>query len=184
MEAFLTSSITVALAEIGDKTQLLSLLLAARFKNKLAIVAGILVATLLNHFASAWFGSWLSQFLSGGLGKTLLSVSFILMAIWLLFPDKEDEEAVKYHQYGAFIVTTVLFFLAEIGDKTQIATVALAANYENVIFVTVGTTIGMLVANVPVIYAGEAMMKKIPFVYTRVIAGMAFFIVGIFVYFS
>lgn len=184
METFLTSSITVALAEIGDKTQLLSLLLAARFSNKLAIVAGIFVATILNHAVSAWFGTWLSQFLLGTTGNILLSLSFIAMALWLLVPDKEDDEAVKYTQYGAFLVSTVLFFLAEIGDKTQVATVALAANYQNIVLVTVGTTIGMLLANVPVVYAGDAIMKRIPLHYARVSAAVVFALVGISVLFT
>lgn len=184
METFLTSTITVALAEIGDKTQLLSLLLAARFSNKLAIVAGILVATILNHAVSAWFGTWLSQFLLGSTGSIILSVSFIAMALWLLIPDKEDDDALKYMQYGAFIVSTILFFLAEIGDKTQVATVALAANYQSVFLVTLGTTLGMLAANVPVVYAGDAIMKRIPLHYTRAIAAGVFALVGVSILFT
>lgn len=184
METFLTSTVTVALAEIGDKTQLLSLLLAARFSNKLAIVAGILVATILNHAVSAWFGTWLSQFLIGTIGSIILSVSFIAMALWLLVPDKEDDDAVKYMQYGAFVVSTVLFFLAEIGDKTQVATVALAANYQSIILVTLGTTLGMLAANVPVVYAGDAIMKRIPLHYTRAIAAGVFALVGVSILFT
>lgn len=184
METFLTSTVTVALAEIGDKTQLLSLLLAARFSNKLAIVAGILVATILNHAVSAWFGTWLSQFLLGTTGSIILSVSFISMALWLLIPDKEDDDAVKYMQYGAFIVSTILFFLAEIGDKTQVATVALAANYHSVVLVTLGTTLGMLAANVPVVYAGDAIMKRIPLHYTRAVAAGVFALVGVSILFT
>lgn len=184
METFLTSTVTVALAEIGDKTQLLSLLLAARFSNKLAIVAGILVATILNHAVSAWFGTWLSQFLLGTTGSIILSVSFIVMALWLLIPDKEDDDAVKYMQYGAFIVSTILFFLAEIGDKTQVATVALAANYQSVVLVTMGTTLGMLAANVPVVYAGDAIMKRIPLHYTRAFAAGVFALVGVSILFT
>lgn len=179
METFLTSSVTVALAEMGDKTQLLSLLLAARFSNKLAIVAGILLATILNHAVSAWFGTWLSQFLLGPTGTVILAISFIAMAVWLLVPDKEDDDAVKYVQYGAFIVSTVLFFLAEIGDKTQVATVALAANYQSVALVTLGTTLGMLAANVPVVYAGDAIMKRIPLNYARYSASCVFALVGV-----
>lgn len=179
METFLTSSVTVALAEMGDKTQLLSLLLAARFSNKLAIVAGILLATILNHAVSAWFGTWISQFLLGPTGTVILAISFIAMAVWLLVPDKEDDDAVKYAQYGAFIVSTVLFFLAEIGDKTQVATVALAANYQSVALVTLGTTLGMLAANVPVVYAGDAIMKRIPLNYARYSASCVFALVGV-----
>jgi putative Ca2+/H+ antiporter (TMEM165/GDT1 family) len=110
METLFTSTLTVALAEIGDKTQLLSLLLAARFRNKAGIIAGILVATLLNHAASAWFGTWLSQFLFGTTGKVVLSLSFILLAFWLLIPDKEDDDAIKYAKYGAFVVSLVYSF--------------------------------------------------------------------------
>jgi putative Ca2+/H+ antiporter (TMEM165/GDT1 family) len=184
METFLTSTVTVALAEMGDKTQLLSLLLAARFSNKLAIVAGILVATILNHAVSAWFGTWLSQFLLGTTGSMILSVSFIAMALWLLIPDKEDDDAVKYMQYGAFIVSTVLFFLAEIGDKTQVATVALAANYQSVLLVTLGTTLGMLAANVPVVYAGDAILRRIPLQYTRAVAAGVFGLIGVSIFFT
>lgn len=179
MDAFLTSTLTVSLAEIGDKTQLLSFMLAARFRQKSAIVAGILVATLLNHAASAWLGTWIGQFILGETGQWVLAFSFIAMAIWLLIPDKEDEDAVKYAKYGAFVVTTVLFFFAEIGDKTQVATIALAANYQNIFMVTLGTTIGMLLANVPVIYAGEAMLKVIPLNLARWVASLVFVIVGL-----
>ncbi len=179
MDAFFTSVLTVSLAEIGDKTQLLSLMLAARFSHKSAIVAGILVATLLNHALSAWLGSWLGHFILGPEGQWILGLSFIVMAAWLLIPDKEDDDAVKYVKYGAFIVTTVLFFIAEIGDKTQVATIALAANYQNIVMVTLGTTIGMLLANVPVIYAGEAMLRVIPLKVARWMASLVFVIIGL-----
>lgn len=179
MDAFLTSILTVSLAEIGDKTQLLSLMLAARFSNKSAIVAGILVATLLNHAASAWLGTWIGQFVLGPTGQWILGLSFIAMAAWLLIPDKEDEDAIKYAKYGAFIVTTVLFFIAEVGDKTQVATIALAATYHNIFMVTLGTTIGMLLANVPVVYAGDAMLKVIPLNVARWVASFVFVIIGL-----
>lgn len=179
MDAFLTSTFAVALAEIGDKTQLLSLLLASRFQNKPAIVLGILVATMLNHAASAWFGTWLSQFIMGDIGRWALAIGFFLMALWLLIPDKDDDEPGRMQQYGAFTVTLVLFFIAEIGDKTQVATVALAAQYQTVWLITLGTTTGMLLANVPVVYAGQKLMQKIPFSYTRIAASLAFVVVGI-----
>ncbi|MCL4149232.1 UNVERIFIED_CONTAM: hypothetical protein GTU68_067513 [Idotea baltica] len=179
MHAFLTSSITVALAEIGDKTQLLSLVLAARFKNKWAIIGGILVASMLNHGVSAWLGSWIAQFLQSNTGKILIGASFIALAVWLLIPDKESDIDKKFDKYGAFLVATTLFFFAEIGDKTQIATVLLGAQFKSIFWVTLGTTLGMLVANVPVVFAGNYIMKFIPLNTTRIIAAMAFALVGI-----
>lgn len=181
MEAFLTSTVSVALAEIGDKTQLLSLFLAARFSNKTGIIAGILVATLLNHAASAWFGNWLSQFFTGELGRWILAGGFILMALWLLIPDKDDDDHPLMKQYGAFAVSLVLFFLAEIGDKTQVATVALAIEFQSVMLVTLGTTLGMLIANVPVVYAGQRLMQVISLRYARIAASVAFASVGMMV---
>ena len=129
MDAFLTSTVSVALAEIGDKTQLLSLLLAVRFKNRWAIVAGILVATLINHGVSAWLGSWIAAYIQSDWGQWLIGGSFIALGLWLLIPDKDEEVTGKYDHLGAFAVSTVLFFLAEIGDKTQIATVLLGAQF-------------------------------------------------------
>lgn len=178
-ESFITSTLTVALAEIGDKTQLLSLVLAARFRNKWGIIGGILLATLLNHGVSAWLGSWLSQFLQSETGTWLVGASFILLAAWLLIPDKDDDVDNRFDRYGAFLVATVLFFLAEIGDKTQIATVLLGAQFESVFWVTMGTTLGMLLANVPVVLAGDYLMKKIPLTLTRTLAALAFAIVGV-----
>lgn len=174
MEALLTSTLTVALAEIGDKTQLLSLLLAVRFHNKPAIILGILVATLLNHAASAWFGTWLGQYLQSDWGNWLIGGSFIALGLWLLVPDKADAEDHRFDHYGAFAVSTVLFFLAEIGDKTQIATIALAAEFQSILWVTLGTTLGMLAANVPVVYAGNALMSRIPFQGVRILAAAVF----------
>lgn len=179
MEAFLTSSVTVTLAEIGDKTQLLSLFLASRFNNRTGIILGILVATLLNHAASAWFGTWLSQFVIGDVGRWALAAGFVLMALWLLIPDKDDDNHAMLQRYGAFLVSLVLFFVAETGDKTQVATVALAVEYQSILLVTMGTTLGILIANVPVVFAGQKLMQKIPFGYTRVAASMAFMVVGV-----
>ena len=180
MEPFLTSTFTVALAEIGDKTQLLSLVLAARFRNTWAIIGGILAATILNHGLSAWFGNWLAQFLQSNLGQILIGASFIVLALWLLIPDKDEDTNNSFDKFGAFWVSTILFFLAEIGDKTQIATVLLGAQFESIIWVTIGTTLGMLIANVPIVFAGDYLMKKIPLNVTRAFAAAAFALVGLF----
>lgn len=179
MDAFITSTLTVALAEIGDKTQLLSLFLATRFRNKWAIIAGILVATLFNHGVSAWLGDWVAQYLQSQIGQWLIGGSFILLGLWLLIPDKDDSDDSAIERYGAFVATTVLFFLAEIGDKTQIATVLLGARFSDVLWVTVGTTLGMLAANVPVVFAGEYLMQRIPLKLANVLAALAFILVGI-----
>ena len=179
-----TSIVTVALAEIGDKTQLLSLVLVARFRNKAAIIAGILLATLLNHGASAWFGNWLGDwmtaFFQSDTGRYIVGGSFIALALWLLIPDKDDEIDSRFDHYGAFAVSTLLFFMAEIGDKTQVATVLLGAQYDSVLLVTLGTTLGMLLANVPVIYAGEYLMRRIPLNASRLVAALAFSATGLF----
>lgn len=180
MEAFLSSFTAVAIAEIGDKTQLLSLFLAARFRSHIAIVLGILVATLLNHAASAWLGAWVAQFIPQGWHTWLLGGSFILVALWLLIPDKDDSEEHAVMKYGAFAASTILFFLAEIGDKTQIATVLLAANWPDALsLVILGTTLGMLAANVPVVYAGNFIMQKLPLNAARYAACTVFIVIGI-----
>ncbi len=180
MEAFLTSTITVALAEIGDKTQLLSLFLAAKFRNRWAIIFGILVATLLNHAASAWLGGWVGQYFQSQTGQWIIAGSFILVGLWLLIPDKDDNPDSKLDQYGAFAASCVLFFLAEIGDKTQIATVLLGAQFDSILWVTMGTTLGMLLANVPVVFLGEYLMQRIPLNLTRVLASLAFIATGVY----
>ena len=162
MDAFLTSTFTVAIAEIGDKTQLLSLFLAARFRNKWAIILGILVATLINHGASAWLGGWIAQYLQSTIGQWLIGLSFIALGIWLLKPDEDESQDSSLAKYGAFAASTVLFFLAEIGDKTQVATVLLGAEFSSVLWVTVGTTLGMMLANVPVVIFGEQLMRRMP----------------------
>ncbi|MFY9178474.1 MAG: TMEM165/GDT1 family protein [Venatoribacter sp.] len=176
--AFLTSTLAVFVAEIGDKTQLLSLLLATRFHNKKAIVAGILLATILNHLASAWLGVWLGesmqQWINGEVIPWLLAAAFLAMAIWILVPDKEDDSVDTHQAWGAFLATTALFFLAEIGDKTQIATVLLAAEFQSVWWVTLGTTLGMLLANVPVVYYGQKLMQRMPLHLARYITSLIF----------
>ncbi|MFT2110777.1 TMEM165/GDT1 family protein [Marinomonas sp. 2405UD68-3] len=179
MEALITSTITVAIAEIGDKTQFLSLLLAAKFRNKLAIILGILVATLSNHAVSAAFGVWLSDFLIGSWGGWIIGGSFILVGLWLLAPEKDEATNNQFDRYGAFIVSALLFFITEIGDKTQVATVLLGAQFQSTLIVTLGTTLGMLITNVPVIYAGQKLMSQIPLNFTRMVAAFIFICVGL-----
>jgi len=178
-DAFVASFASVTVAEIGDKTQLLSLFLAARFRSRGAIIAGILVATLLNHAASAWFGAWVAQFIPAGWHAWLLGGSFIAVALWLLIPDKDDSEEVSVLKYGAFFASCILFFLAEIGDKTQVATVLLAATYPETWQVILGTTIGMLAANVPVVYAGSWLLERISLDWARRIACAIFMLLGV-----
>ena len=179
METFLISTLAVTLAEIGDKTQLLSLFLAAKFKNKWSIIAGLLVATILNHLASAYLGQWASQFVQSDIGQIILSTSFIVLGLWLFIPDKDEEQSSRLDKYGAFVVTLVLFFVAELGDKTQVATILLAVEYQDVVLVTLGTTLGMLIANVPVIYMGQYIMQRLPLNATRFVAGGLFIVFGI-----
>ena len=178
MEAFLSSTLAVAIAEIGDKTQLLALFLAARFAQKNAIIAGIFVATLLNHFVSAVFGVWVAQWVSPEMMKWIVGISFIAVGLWLLLPDKDDDEDSKWLRYGAFGATLVLFFLAEIGDKTQIATILLAAKYQEMFWVLAGSTLGLMLANVPVVYLGEKLMRRIPARAVRIAACVLFCIMG------
>tara|TARA_B100002049_G_C15961850_1_gene324908 strand:- start:9 stop:563 length:555 start_codon:yes stop_codon:yes gene_type:complete len=179
MEALFTSTLTVALAEIGDKTQLLALLLATRFSNKYALISGILVATLINHGLSAVLGVYFSQFVPANLMTWVIGVSFIAVGLWLLIPDKNDETSHAYDKYGAFVATLILFFLAELGDKTQFATILLAADYNAVMAVTVGTTLGMLLANVPVVYLGHELIKRIPVKMINIVAAILFIGLGV-----
>lgn len=179
MEALLHSTLVVTIAEIGDKTQLLSLFLAARFRQRHSIIFGILIATLVNHGLSAWLGAWLVDIIPQRVGQWLIGGGFILVALWVLIPDKEEDAPSKLDKYGAFAATLVLFFLAEIGDKTQLATVILAAQYQSILWVTLGTTIGMLAANLPVIYAGGWLMKRISFTYARWTACAVFTLMAI-----
>lgn len=166
MEAFVNSSLAVAIAEIGDKTQLLALFLAARYASPYMISLGVFAATILNHALSAWLGSWLASAIPEHWIPWIISASFIAIAIWILIPDKEDDDMGHFAQYGPFVATLILFFLAEIGDKTQIATVILAAKYNENLWMTIaviaGTTFGMLLANVPVIFAGKWLIDKMP----------------------
>ncbi|MBY5922898.1 TMEM165/GDT1 family protein [Ferrimonas balearica] len=162
MEALFSSTLAVAIAEIGDKTQLLAFVLATRFHRPVVICLGILAATLLNHAAAAYFGAWIGEWLNGDMGRYLLAGSFIAVALWMLIPDKVEAEESPLYRYGPFLATFVLFFLAEIGDKTQVATVLLAAKYDDLWMVISGTTIGMMLANVPVVLAGKLSADKLP----------------------
>lgn len=179
MEAFLVSTGIVALAEIGDKTQLLAFVLAARFRKPLPIACGILIATLLNHGAAAALGAWITSLLSPETLRWILGVSFLAMAVWVMIPDKFDETETKPVRCGIFGTTLILFFLIEIGDKTQIATVALAAQYQQLILVVLGTTLGMMIANVPAVFLGEKIAHKIPVRAVRTIAAVMFAGLGI-----
>ena len=178
MEALLTSTSTVALAEMGDKTQLLALFLATRFASKTSVVLGILFATLLNHAVSAWFGAELAQWVPPHIASWIVGFSFIAVGLWLLIPDKDDSEDNQLLKYGAFCATFMLFFLAEIGDKTQIATVLLGAHYGSVWAVLLGSTLGMMLANVPVVFAGRWLMDKINPERTRQLACLLFIVIG------
>ncbi|MDF0533992.1 TMEM165/GDT1 family protein [Shewanella yunxiaonensis] len=179
MEALFTSALTVSVAEIGDKTQLLALLLAARFKNKTAIISGILLSTLANHFMAAWLGHWAIAWLTPEVARYLIAFSFFAIALWILVPDKADDEDSRFYRYGPFLATFVLFFLAEMGDKTQIATVVLAAKFHNLPLVVVGTTLGILLANVPVVLAGSFGGSKLPVKLIHRVCAVLFLLLGI-----
>lgn len=180
MEAFLVSAGTVALAEIGDKTQLLAFILAARFKKPVPIVLGILVATLLNHAMAGALGAWLMSVADPMMLRWGLGLSFLVMAAWTLVPDKADDNAShQVGRFGVFGVTLVAFFLAEMGDKTQLATVVLAAKYAAPIAVVAGTTVGMLVANVPAVFLGDHLLARAPMKLVHGIAAVLFASLGI-----
>ena len=181
MEALLTSTAVVAIAEIGDKTQLLAIVLAARFRKPLPIVLGILVATILNHAVAASFGYLVAQWLTGQTFQIVLGVAFVAMAAWALIPDKEDEGAGERSSGGVFLTTLVAFFLVEIGDKTQIATSLLAARFQNVTLVTLGTTLGMMLANVPAVFLGEAVTRIVPMKVVRSAAAVIFAAIGLWI---
>ncbi|MDO5691180.1 MAG: TMEM165/GDT1 family protein [Pseudomonadota bacterium] len=181
MEAFLISTGIVALAEMGDKTQLLSLVLAARFRKPWPIVLGIFVATLANHALAGALGSWVTTMLGPDALRWVLGASFIAMAVWMLIPDKLDDGDTPsgVSQLGVFGTTVVAFFLAEMGDKTQIATVALAAQYQQWAAVVAGTTLGMMIANAPVVWFGDRLVKKVPIRVVHLISAAIFAILGI-----
>jgi putative Ca2+/H+ antiporter (TMEM165/GDT1 family) len=178
MEAFLASTVSVAIAEIGDKTQLLSLFLVARYAKRLPVILGITVATLLNHALSAWLGAWIAVIIPAAWLPWILAVSFVAIAGWLLIPDKDGASDSAFLGMGAFMATTVLFFLAEIGDKTQVATVVLAARFTDTLWVIIGTTTGMLIANIPVIMAGGWLMERVPLARVRIGASILFLVMA------
>lgn len=180
MEALFVSTGVVALAEIGDKTQLLAFILAARFKKPLPIIAGILCATIINHGLAGALGAWITTMVSPEILRWGLGASFIGMAVWTMIPDKiEEEETQVAKRLGVFGATFITFFLAEMGDKTQIATVALAAHYASPLLVVVGTTAGMLLADVPAVFAGDKLASKIPMKLVHSIAAGFFALLGI-----
>ena len=176
----LISTGVVALAEMGDKTQLLAFLLAARFKKPVPIILGILLATIVNHGFAGALGAWITTVLSPNTLGWILGISFIAMAIWTLKPDEiEEDEAKIAGRFGVFGATAITFFLAEMGDKTQIATVALAANYSSVILVVIGTTLGMMIADVPAVFIGTKFAQKVSMKLVHGIAAAVFAILGI-----
>ncbi|MGE6793508.1 TMEM165/GDT1 family protein [Pseudomonas guineae] len=175
LESLFVPTFIVALAEIGDKTQLLALLLAARFRKPWPIICGIVVATLANHFAAGAIGNWVASLFSPATLSWMLTASFVAVALWTLVPDTlDDDESSSFKRYGPFLTTLIAFFLAEMGDKTQIATVMLAAQYPHFLLVVIGTTLGMLAANVPVVLAGNFAAERLPLTLIRRLAATAF----------
>lgn len=179
MEAFLISTGIVALAEIGDKTQLLAFILAAKFRKPIPIVMGILVATVANHALAGALGTWVTSLLAPETLRWILGISFIAMAAWTLIPDKFEEDDARFASFGVFGTTLVAFFLAEMGDKTQVATVALAAQYHALIAVVAGTTLGMMIANAPAVLLGDRIANKMPVRIVHAIAAAIFAILGV-----
>lgn len=185
MESLLVSTGVVALAEMGDKTQLLAFILAARFKKPLPIILGILVATVLNHGLAGALGTWITATLSPDVLRWVLGLSFLGMAIWTMIPDKiKEEETNIASRLGVFGATLITFFLAEMGDKTQIATVAMAAHYAQPLLVVIGTTLGMLIADVPAVFVGDKFAARIPMKLVHTIAAAIFAVLGLLVLFG
>ncbi|NHC03050.1 TMEM165/GDT1 family protein [Acinetobacter sp. 187] len=182
LSAFLISLAVVALSEMGDKTQLLALLLAARFRKPLPILVAIFLATVVNHGVSAILGQWITTVLSPTVLLWIVSLGFIGMAVWMLIPDElddEDNSINQWQKYGVFGATFVLFFLAEIGDKTQIATVALAARFDSVGWVTLGTTLGIMLVNAPAVFIGNKLAEKLPISLIHKIGALVFLVIGL-----
>lgn len=180
MEALFTSTAVVAFAEIGDKTQLLAIVLATRFKKPLPIIAGIFVATIANHFLAALVGAQVASILDGQWFRYLIAASFIGMAAWTLIPDKlDDDPEPKPARFGAFVATTIAFFLVEMGDKTQIATVMLAAQYPAWLMVVAGSTLGMMLANAPVVWFGDAITRRVPLRMVHRVSAGIFAVLGV-----
>jgi Ca2+/H+ antiporter, TMEM165/GDT1 family len=181
MEAFLVSTGVVALGEMGDKTQLLAFLLAAKFKRPLPIILGVLTATLVNHTAAGALGAWIAQALGPQILRWVIGLGFLAMAAWMMIPDKMDEESAGegMSRFGVFGTTVISFFLAEMGDKTQIATVALAARYETLVPVVAGTTLGMMLADVPAVFLGDTIAKKVNMRLVHSISALIFAVLGV-----
>lgn len=185
MEAFLVSTAVVALGEMGDKTQLLALLLAARFKRPVPIILGILTATVVNHALAGLVGSWLAQQLGPDIMRWVIGGGFIAMAGWVLVPDKADDSSVSAtSRFGIYGTTVVAFFLAEMGDKTQIATAALAARFDSFVAVVAGTTLGMLLADVPAVFLGDTVARRVPLRMVRAVAAVIFLALGLLTLFN
>ena len=182
MYEFLLSTAIVALAEMGDKTQLLALLLAARFRKPVPILVAILLATLINHGLSAVLGQWVTTVIGPEVLLWIVSIGFIAMAVWMLIPDELGDENAsinKWQKFGVFGATFILFFLAEIGDKTQIATVALAARFDSVFWVMLGTTLGMMLANAPAVFLGDKLANKLPISLIHKMGAAIFLVIGV-----
>lgn len=179
MEAFLISAGIVALAEIGDKTQLLALILAAKFRKPVPIILGILIATIVNHGLAGGLGAWVTHLLGPEILRWVLGLGFIAMAVWVLIPEEFDEKDARLAHLGVFATTLIAFFLAEMGDKTQIATVALAAQSQSLVAVVAGTTLGMLIANVPAVLLGDRIAHRIPVRTVHAIAAVIFALLGV-----
>jgi putative Ca2+/H+ antiporter (TMEM165/GDT1 family) len=183
LEALFLSTSVVALAEMGDKTQLLSFVLAARFNHKASIILGILFATLANHFLAGYAGSWIASLISPETLKWAIAISFFAFGVWALKPDKLDENRVLPGR-GVFLTTLIAFFLVEMGDKTQLATVALAAHYESLVAVVMGTTLGMMIANIPAVWIGGTLAHRIDMRMMRWVAAALFAVLGVLALFS
>lgn len=178
MEALLTSTLVVALAEIGDKTQLLAIVLATRFRKPLPVILGIFAATIANHSLAALLGSQAAGLLDGTAFRYAVAISFIAMGLWTLVPDKFDDDEQKTPRHGAFLTTLVAFFLVEMGDKTQLATIVLGARFHDTLAVATGTTAGMLIANVPAVFLGHELIKRVPLRLVRIAAAILFVAIG------
>jgi putative Ca2+/H+ antiporter (TMEM165/GDT1 family) len=179
METFLVSALVVALAEMGDRTQLLTIMLASRYRQPLAIVTGVFIATLLNHALAALAGYYIASVLNALWFRYLIGASFIVMAAWVLVPDKESESQETPRRWGVIVATAIAFFIVEMGDKTQLATVALAARFHNVMFVAAGTTTGMMIANIPAAYFGHAITRIIPLAWLRYVSAAIYLVLGL-----
>jgi putative Ca2+/H+ antiporter (TMEM165/GDT1 family) len=179
MEAFMISTASVAVGELGDKTQLLSLILASRLRKPVPIIAGIFCATLLNHLGACWVGEWAGKLITPQVLRWTLGISFLAVAVWALIPDKLDEDVKTRGAYGVFALTAVTFFLAEMGDKTQILALALAARYNDLLAVVAGTTLGMMIVNIPTVLFAERATRWVPVKVVRVVAAVIYAVLGI-----